>query len=180
MLRKAFVAAGLAAAVLSACTPSDTVTQATCPRGGLVPDANTLVQFRDGPGRDLTDVVAQAQIVDFKITCEYATGSKAKPGVVLDLQVAIAAERGPADRARKANLAYFVAILDGEQNIVAKDFFQAAFEFPDNRTRVGRVEELEPRIALKSNFDGPSYRVMIGFQLTEDQLEWNRRQRGPR
>jgi hypothetical protein len=168
--------AGLA---LSACSSGETATAAICPRAGIVPDANVLVLFRDGPGRDLTDVVAQAQIVDVAVTCEYSAARR-PPGVTLDLQVAIAAERGPADRSRRAALPYFVAILDGDQNIVAKEYFTAPFEFPDNRTRVGRVDELEPRIPLRSNFDGPAYRVMIGFQLSPDQLAWNRRQRETR
>jgi hypothetical protein len=171
------VLAAAAALALSACTAAEDRQAAICPRAGILPDANIMVQFRDGPGRDLTDVVAQAQIMDVAVACEYTSGRR-PPGVTLDLQVAIAAERGPADRSRRASLPYFVAILDGDQNIVAKEFFTAQFEFPDNRTRVGRVDDLEPRIPLRSNFDGPSYRVMVGFQLTPDQLAWNRRQRG--
>lgn len=167
-------AAGL---VLAACTAQEDRQAAICPRAGILPDANVMVLFRDGPGRDLTDVVAQAQIMDVAVTCEYAAARR-PPGVTLDLQVAIAAERGPADRSRRASLPYFIAVLDGDQNIVAKEFFTAQFDFPDNRTRVGRVDEFEPRITLRSNFDGPSYRLMIGFQLTPDQLAWNRRQRG--
>jgi hypothetical protein len=167
-------AAGLA---LAACTAQEDRQSAICPRAGILPDANVMVLFRDGPGRDLTDVIAQAQIVDVAVACEYSAARR-PPGVTLDLQVAVAAERGPADRARRATLPYFVAILDGDQNIVAKEYFEARFEFPDNRTRVGRVDEFEPRIPLRSNFDGPSYRVMVGFQLTPDQLAWNRRQRG--
>lgn len=176
--RTAFLA-GAAALALAACTANEDRQAAVCPRAGILPDANTLVLFRDGPGRDLTDVLAQAQIVDVAVGCQYAAGRRG-PGVTLDLQVAIAAERGPADRSRRAALPYFVAILDGDQNIVAKEYFEARFEFPDNRTRVGRVDELEPVIPLRSNFDGPSYRVMVGFQLNPDQLAWNRRQRGER
>jgi hypothetical protein len=174
-----FLVLAAAALALTACTAQEDRNAAVCPRAGIVPDANVMVLFREGAGRDLTDVVAQAQIVDVAVTCEYSAARR-PPGMTLDLQVALAAERGPADRARRATLPYFVAILDGDQNIVAKEFFEARFEFPDNRTRVGRVDELEPRIPLRSNFDGPSYRLMIGFQLTPDQLAWNRRQRGER
>jgi hypothetical protein len=178
-VRSALPALVAAALALGACTANEDRQAAICPRAGILPDANTVVLFRDGPGRDLTDVIAQAQIVDVAVGCVYTSGRR-PPGVTLDLQIAIAAERGPADRARRAALPYFVAILDGDQNIVAKEYFEARFEFPDNRTRVGRVDELEPVIPLRSNFDGPSYRVMVGFQLNADQLAWNRRQRGER
>ncbi|MBI3503991.1 MAG: hypothetical protein HY059_04055 [Proteobacteria bacterium] len=175
-MRAAF-AIGVAAAILAGCSSPDPMT-ALCPTSGIVPDANILVQFRNGPGRDITDVVVQGQVVDIRITCEYPKSRSAKPGVTLDLQIAFAAERGPADRTRKASLPYFVAIVDGERNIVAKESFRADFEWTDNRPRVGRVDQWEPYIPLKSNFDGPSYQILVGFQLDADQLAWNRKQRG--
>jgi hypothetical protein len=115
-----------------------------------------------------------------RIACEYAKGRNARPAVTLDLQIAFAAERGPAERTRKASLPYFVAIVDGERNIVAKENFSADFEWTDNRPRTGRVDQWEPYIPLKSNFDGPSFQVLVGFQLTAEQVAWNRAQRGPR
>ncbi len=153
---------------------------AQCPAGGIVPDANIIVQFRDGPGRDITDVLVQGQVVDIRITCEYAKGRSARPAVTLDLQIAFAAERGPAERNRRASLPYFVAIVDGDRNIVAKETFTADFEWTDNRARVGRVDQWEPHIPLRTNFDGPSYQILVGFQLNEAQLAWNRTQRGAR
>jgi hypothetical protein len=70
--------------------------------------------------------------------------------------------------------------VDGERNIVAKENFSADFEWTDNRPRTGRVDQWEPYIPLKSNFDGPSFQVLVGFQLTAEQVAWNRAQRGPR
>ena len=172
-LRRAVAAASLF--VLAACSGEPPIA-AQCPAGGILPDANTIVQFRDGGGRDITDMVVQAQIVDIRIGCVYAT-RRNKAAVTLDLQIAFAAERGPADRARRAALPYFVAIVDGERNVVARENFVAGFEWTDNRPRVGRVDQWEPYIPLKSNFDGPSYQIMVGFQLTADQLAWNRSQR---
>ncbi len=179
MKRTAF-AIGLAAALLAGCSSGEEAVSALCPTGGIVPDANLIVLFRDGPGRDVTDVLVQGQVVDMKITCEYAKGRNARPAVTLDLQIAFAAERGPAERTRKASLPYFVAIVDGERNIVAKENFNADFEWTDNRPRTGRVDQWEPRIPLRSNFDGPSFQVLVGFQLTAEQVAWNRAQRGPR
>jgi len=167
-----------ALAGLSACSSKGEEVAAQCPQGGIVPDANTIVRFRDGPGRDITDVLLQAQVVDMRINCQYAKGRNAKPAVTIDLQIAFAAERGPAERSRKASAPYFVAIVDPQRNIVAKETFSADFEWTDNRPRTGRIDQWEPYIPLNSNFDGPSYQILIGFQLSEDQLAWNRKQRG--
>lgn len=170
-------AAGLALLVV-ACS-GEPQTSAICPRPGILPDANTVAVFREGGGRDITDMVVQAQVVEVRVDCTYAKRS-ARPSVTLELQIAIAAERGPADRTRRAVVPYFVAIVDAERNIIAKENFTAAFEWTDNRPRVGRVDVWEPYIPLARNMDGPSYQVMVGFQLTADQLAWNRSQRPQR
>lgn len=174
--RAVFLAASLAALVGCSGEPPPS---ALCPAGGILPDANTLVQFREGGGRDVTDMLVQGQIVDIRIGCAYSS-QRNKASVTLDLQIAFAAERGPADRTRRAALPYFIAIVDAERNVVVRENFVAGFEWTDNRPRVGRVDQWEPFIPLKSNAEGPGYQVVIGFQLTADQLAWNRSQRQTR
>lgn len=168
----------VAATALAGCSSGDDAMTALCPTGGIVPDANIVVRFRDGPGRDVTDVLVQGKVVDMKIDCEYPKGRNARPGVSVDLQIAIAAERGPADRARKASLPYFIAVVDRDRNIANKFYFNAEFEWKDNRPVVGRTDPHELNIPLRSNFDGPSYQILVGFQLDEAELAWNRKQRG--
>jgi hypothetical protein len=171
--------AAVAAALLAAACSGEPPTAVACPRPGILPDANTVAVFRDGGGRDITDMLVQSQIVDVRVDCTYAKRGS-RPSVLLELQIAIAAERGPADRTRRAAVPYFVAIVDAERNVVAKETFTAAFEWTDNRPRVGRVDVWEPYIPLERNMDGPTYQVMVGFQLTADQLAWNRSQRPSR
>jgi hypothetical protein len=177
-VKRALSAIGIAAAILAGCSSGDDAMTALCPGGGIVPDLNLLVRFREGPGRDVTDVVVQGKVADIRIDCDYPKGRNAKPGVAVDLQVAIAAERGPADRTRKASLPYFVAIVDRDRNIAQKFYFNAEFEWKDNRPVVGRTDRHELNIPLRSNFDGPSYQIFVGFQLDEAELDWNRKQRG--
>jgi hypothetical protein len=165
-------AAVAALVLLAACSKSEK-REAACPQGIIPADAATITRFRDGPGRDLTDVVAQGEIVNILVQCKYD-----RRGVTVDLQVAIGAARGPADRSRAAEFDYFVALVDPEQNVLVKEPFRIRFEFRDNRTRLGLVEEIEPRLPLPDVMKGPEYRVLVGFQLTAEELAWNRSQRG--
>lgn len=157
-----------ALALLSSCNR----TPPACPGATIIGDGSTVTKFREGPGRDLTDVVAEGQIVDIAVECGYD-----RRGVDVTLQVAIAATRGPADRSRKAEFDYFVAITDAQRNILAKEVFRVQFQFPPNQQRVGQVEEIEPRIPLKDRAEGVSYQIVVGFQLTPEEIEWNRTQR---
>ncbi len=162
------VLAAAALALLSACNR----TPPACPRATILGDGASITQFRDGAGRDLTDITAQGDIVDVAVECDYD-----RTGVDVAMQVAIAATRGPADRARVADFDYFVAVADAQRNILAKEVFRVRFQFPQTQSRVGQVEEIAPRIPLKDRAQGVQYQILVGFQLTPEELEWNRTRR---
>lgn len=162
------LAAVAAAVLLSACNR----TPPACPRATILGDGASVTKFRDGSGRDLTDVVARAEIVDASVECDYN-----RNGVDVAMQIAIAATRGPADRARMADFDYFVAVADAQRNILAKEVFRVRVAFPETQNRVGTIEQIEPHIPLRNRAEGVSYQIVVGFQLTPEELEWNRTQR---
>jgi len=86
-------AALIAALALGACggSGSESAQRPGCPSGLILADASAATVFRDGAGRDLTDILAQIRIADLAVDCKIQRQS-----VTVDLQVAIAAERGPA------------------------------------------------------------------------------------
>jgi hypothetical protein len=155
--------------VLSGCNRNRP--EPACPGGFIPSDAAKVTRFRDGPGRDLTDVVNEGQIQDILVQCKYNRNV-----VDIDLQIAVLAARGPADRTRVADFQYFVAIVDPQQNILAKQPFDIRFQFADNRTQLGKVEEIEPRLPLPDPSKADQYRIVVGFQLSPEELAWNRTQ----
>lgn len=165
------LAALLAVALLAGC--SSKKPEAACPQGVIPSDAAKLTRFKDGPGRDLTDVVVEGQIQDILVQCKYD-----KKMVDIDLQIAVLAARGPADRSRVAEFEYWVAIVDPQNNILRKEPFKVRFDFTDNRTRLGTVESIEPKLPLADIKTAPDYQIVVGLQLTPDELAWNRSQRG--
>lgn len=148
---------------------------ASCPRAVVLADAAEATVFRAGPGRDLTDVVARLRIADVTVDCRHDP-----QGAKLDLQVALTAERGAANASGRQDAEYFVAVVDPEGNVLQRQAFAVSFAWPDNRTRTGVVEELEPTIARTTRATAGGYRVWVGLQLTEEQLAWNRRGAGRR
>ena len=143
-----------------------------CPRASVVGDLATITKFRDGPGRDVTDVRFEGEIYDVLVQCKYD-----RRAVTVDLQVAVRGTRGPADTTRKTSFEYFVALADPQRNIVAKERFAVEFEFRDARTTLARVEELEPRIPVGSPQEAENYELLIGFQLTPEEIDWNERRK---
>jgi hypothetical protein len=75
---------------------------------------------------------------------------------------------------------YFVAIrhrVSGE--ILTKEVFPVAFDLPRGRDSVVAEEELEQvTIPIKKGEQGRYYAILIGLQLSEDELNYNRQRRG--
>ena len=139
----------------------------TCPTVEKVPAASRLTRFIPG-GRDLTDVAFEAVVASFGGSCSQGEGA-----VVVELTVEFIASRGPADKTRKAPFTYFVAIVDRNDNILAREEFNTGIEFPGNQTRNSITEELEENIPVKSAIDGNQYRVFVGFVLTPEEVAYN-------
>lgn len=157
------------AVILAACSKSGP--PLPCPAVVPVADAAHLIRF-DGSGRDLTDVIFEARIENFALTCEYDDGV-----IESQLMVQFLAVRGPANRDRMAHLSYFVAIATRDQKIGAREEFDLSVPFEGNHTRVLASEELTPRIPLKPGEDGSNYLIYIGLSVTPEELQYNRENR---
>lgn len=158
-----------AVAVLSSCSMFDNSKQYDCPTVGIPRETATLTRFRDGPGRDLTDVVFDSGIQNAKISCTYSS-----KGVAIELGVVLGAERGPASSARTATVPYFIAIVDPDRNILAKEVFSTTLTFPPNVSQAAVMELTQETIPLPKNKSAEGYGMVVGMQLTPEEVEYNR------
>ena len=130
-----------------------------------------MIRYREGLGRDLTDVRYEAKVLDIKSSCKYLD-NRVRVEAVID----IVAQKGPAAKGVAAQVPFFVAIIDNDQNIIAKKTFVSELEFRDGRRRAGVREEIEQIMYLKKGEAGTGYEVIVGLQLTKHQLKQNRGQ----
>ena len=143
-----------------------------CPRVAVLRDAGEVTEFREGAGRDLTDVVSRAAVINFTGNCRPEEGR----GTV-DFRLVLGAERGPAWQGQQPNLQYFVAVADPEGRVLSKQVFDAPMRFPEGQSKTGSIEELSQVIPLAANRRPQDYQVFVGFQLTPDQVRFNRSER---
>lgn len=162
-------ALALSLSALSACSLFDTSKQFPCPAVGMPRETATLTHFREGAGRDLTDVIYEAGVADVKMACTYTSS-----GVNIDLGVVLSAERGPANTARTATVPYYVAIVDPERNILAKEVFTKTLAFEPNVNRSAGLDETQEKIPLPKGKSAERYGIIIGMQLTPEEVEYNR------
>jgi hypothetical protein len=165
-MRKAAVA--LLGVVLGGCGLFGGSVPPPCPRVMMLGDAQQVTVFLPGPGRDLTDVLSEGEITDVRSVCEYDDDG------YVDVEVAIAMvlSRGPAMEDDTGRFEYFVAVTDPEDRILAKEIFDIDVGFPAALMRVAVTEEVSQRIFFRNRPDASGHRVIVGFQLTREQIEY--------
>ncbi len=148
-----------------------------CPRITVLKNAAELTKFKEGPGRDIIDVLFEAKIANVLNACKYDVDYDTRAGSI-HTQVApvIAAQRGPADQSRKADVSYFIAIVDQNKKILEKTTFPLRLAFPGNLTQNEvRDEPIDLTIVTDGSRDGSDYEIYVGLQLTREEISYNAR-----
>ncbi|WP_193188572.1 hypothetical protein [Nisaea sediminum] len=166
------IALPLALLALVAACSSDKGPPPGCPKTDFVSDLDHMTAFADGAVGDLTDVRFDARLGGLTAICNFE-----KSELVMDVAFQVVATRGPANRDNQAEVTYFLAIADETGAVIAKETFSNTLPFKGNLRRVAITDEFAPRIPYTADkLTLNSYRVLIGFQLTPEQLAYNRRQ----
>lgn len=155
--------------LVAACGLFEKDTVYKCPAVFILEDAKELTRFKPGPGRDITDILFEAEIVNFVGDCGYNEGE-----AEIELSVQIKVERGPANKAGQVAFDYFVAIPKFQSRSEGKSVFNVTEEFEGNRTRMLYQDDLDMTIPVKVPTDGAALEIILGFQLTPEELKFNR------
>lgn len=148
-----------------------------CPNFFVLEDAATLTQFRDGPGRDITDILVNAEMGEIRLGCLSKVDNDTNSGTLeLDLSPIILAEMGAANVDSNAILPYFVIITDPDKNILYREELDMNISFEGNRTRlVYRAAPTTLELPITPDIRAKYYLVYAGFVLTPEQVEFNRK-----
>ena len=165
----AVVALALLAGACSLLQEED-VGPVACPEVLLVADAATVNEYREGGGRDLTDVRFSAQLVDTSWVCAYDDDGM----VDVEITIAMTAARGPAADTATAMFEYFVVLADTKQDILAKQVFTLPVTFEGNVNAVAFQRVVGTTFYVGKDTTGSKHRIYIGFEVTKEQLEDNR------
>ena len=174
---------GLFIAVLTACESVDNLNPfgdkksgpPKCPTVKFLKDADKITVYKPGAGKGLRDIVFEAELTGFKGECEYVRNNGVHTKVVLTLQLGFDVTRGPAEKTRRVKLSYFVAMPDFFPKPEGKVSFNRVVIFPQERNSITLLDEIiEIVIPLNKNRRGPQTKVLVGFELTKSQLEFNR------
>jgi hypothetical protein len=171
--------------VLAGCAgPVTTTFPPDCPHAGVLADAADLTRYRaigqqaggtGTAGHDLTDMVLDGQITGVAGACSRASRRE------LDVTVAVSMRltRGPAARGAVGDVPFFVAVTENGQ-VLDKQIYHVAPGFTANTDTVRLTSDtVSLNLPISPDKPGSAYDLVVGFQLTPDEVALNRR-RGPR
>ncbi len=164
-----------------------------CPGLAVLRDAATITKFRPGGGRSEADIVYQGEITDARISClhdlrkpkrtgNYMTDflARASPPtqggtMKMEITVIMRATNGPAARPGPVTLSYFVSVTDAEKNVLNKATFEVEVNFPKTRSRQLVADApIKLEIPIAKGQTGGEFGVFVGYQLTREELQYNR------
>jgi len=161
--------------VLAACAAEQDVTLPTCPKATVLEETSTLTRFRDGPGQDLIDVNFTGKIEHLTGSCVFDVDSAGAGLLKMDVSVEVRVDRGPANRDRTTQFEYFVGILNANGTVIAKEIFPFSIKFSGNNTTSKIVDApVTMNIPVTADQGSADFSVFVGFQLTPDELRYNR------
>lgn len=152
------------------------VVSASCPNAKVVEELGTINEFMDIS--DLADynLVSSVEITGLESSCTYSDTS-----MTVDLKLAFEGNLGPRARQQSGDTPFFsypffVAVTSPRGDILAKEIFAASMTYESGQNRQNYYESLRQIIPVDSRSDGARHKVLVGFQLSQDQLAYNRAQ----
>lgn len=139
----------------------------TCPSATTVPDLQSLVTIV--PGANGAHIQSSGRIDSVTTTCDRESDN----GIVSHLSIEFTALR-TTPAVKDLALPYFVAMADANGNILGKQQYTIPIRFDPEAPVARRGDSVTVHIPLKNPLLGNVYTLVVGFQLTKSQLQYNR------
>ena len=144
-----------------------------CPNALALYDAHRYVEVdQDDPVYE--NVGFTGEILNVVGRCRY-TDERASP-IDMEVGVRMAFGRGPAASGDEKTYQLFVAVTRTDNVVIERQVFPVTVRFERGQNRLEVVEEFNPITIPRATptTSGSNFEILLGFELTEDQLAFNR------
>lgn len=151
-----------------------TMDASACPQVAIVQDLKNLTQFetpaQPSPGTKISSVTLSNLVADCTATDKT---------IAIDLTLTFDGELGPntADwktQSRSFAYPYFIAVTTPTGEILSKEVFAATMRYESGEAAIAQKEKIRQVIPLRPDAVPSTYEVLVGFQLTDDELNYAR------
>ena len=148
-----------------------------CPPVTILSEAASITRYVKGASRSILDVEFTGRVIGIKGKCAYEFDSNTGEGTVeINVITKFKMKRGAANKNRQAGFQYFVSVVNDDGYILEKQIFPYSVKYFKNRTWVKDEDyPVELSVPLRGGKTGQDFTVYVGFQLSEEELEFNRK-----
>lgn len=146
-----------------------------CPTTGILEEASLMRVFASGAAAAPAGVAYDLEFMRaLLLECELND----KQEMTAKIRFEARAQPGPARAENTIRYPYFIALLDPNGKILDKKVLEGEAKFKSGDTQIRFAEEYDKiKFDVPEGKDGQGYEILIGFQLTREQVEFNRAQK---
>lgn len=148
-----------------------------CPSVQIMADLKSMYEFLNFDSPTENTRISQIEIMDVKADC-----TEQPEAIAMTIDITFDGQIGAQARTSKDNTAnfsypYFIAVTDADGKILAKEIFAASLSYSKDQDSIKQIETINQ--LLPKSPAVADYNVLLGFQLNEEQLIYNRTQVTP-
>jgi len=142
-----------------------------CPSTGSIYGAERIVEFADDSSGSYSNIAYTGEIVGVELLCRYADGDP----ILAQIDIDFAFGKGPAATSDVHDYTYFVSVTRRNRRVLQKERFAVRADFSGQKVTGTRETVDSIRIPrVDESISGANFEILIGFDLTDEQLKFNR------
>lgn len=155
-------------------TSPERLLESPCPQVELVDDLSSISDFVNMQKISHENLVSRVDLGSAESTCKLSNNS-----AIVDLKLIFNGILGAKGRMKNSDTPYFsypyfVAVTAPNGKIMAKEIFAAPISYNANENEHVYFENLRQIIPIRSKDVANHYKILIGFQVSPEQLAYNR------
>jgi hypothetical protein len=143
-----------------------------CPLMGVLYDSARLVKFAQPGNQRYANIEYTAEMQGVNGLCRYVDADP----IAMNMEIQMSFGRGPASTSDRQTYRYWVAVARRGRAPIEKAYFDVEVRFPRGQAVVTRTEQIEHIVIPRANeeISGENFEILVGFELTPEQLAFNR------
>jgi hypothetical protein len=173
--RLSFAVLTIALSTLTACSygppaAQPVVTAGGCPKVAIIRD---LSIYQHPPAADESNLVISARMGNVQNNCKTDEDGNGVSDPLAQTSFDVVSLRGANTAGKRAAMPFSVSVVDEHEHVIKKEVYEIPVLFHDDRREMTLTIPVNPDVGLPTDQDPSKYQVLIGFQLSAEQLKAN-------
>lgn len=143
-----------------------------CPLMGVLYDSSRIVEFAAPDQVRYANIEYTGEMQGVRGLCRYLGADP----ITMNLEIDMAFGRGPAATSDRQTYRYWVAVTRRGRAPIEKVYYDIDVRWPRGEAVVTRTETIDRIVIPRANEEvsGENFEILVGFDLTPEQLQFNR------